>query len=63
MAKGIIYLMSTVVDGLIKIGKTDNFETRLAQAHEKFKDNSLVMEQVEFIDDSLQGRRKVMTSD
>lgn len=31
MAKGIIYLMSTVVDGLIKIGKTEsnNFENRM----------------------------------
>ena len=29
MAKGIIYIMSTVVDGLIKIGKTDNFEKRM----------------------------------
>ncbi|MBQ7304067.1 MAG: acyl-ACP--UDP-N-acetylglucosamine O-acyltransferase [Alphaproteobacteria bacterium] len=44
-------------------GKNDNFETRLAQSHEKFKDNALVMEQVEFIDESLKGRRKVMTSD
>ena len=44
-------------------GKNDNFETRLAQSHDKFKDNALVMEQVEFIDESLKGRRKVMTSD
>lgn len=31
MAKGIIYLMSTCVDGLVKIGKTgiDNFEQRM----------------------------------
>lgn len=29
MAKGTIYLMSTIVDGLIKIGKTDNFENRM----------------------------------
>lgn len=29
MAKGIIYLMSTVVDGLVKIGKTDNYENRM----------------------------------
>lgn len=29
MAKGIIYLMSTVVDGLVKIGKTDNYESRM----------------------------------
>ena len=32
MAKGIIYIMTTAVDGLIKIGKTgrDNFEQRMA---------------------------------
>lgn len=31
MAKGIIYLMTTVVSGLIKIGKTgnDQFENRM----------------------------------
>ena len=29
MAKGIIYLMSTVVDGLIKIGKTTDFDGRM----------------------------------
>lgn len=33
MAKGIIYLMNTCVDGLVKIGKTgiDNFEQRMTQ--------------------------------
>ncbi len=31
MAKGIIYLMSTVVDGLVKIGKTDNYERRMKE--------------------------------
>lgn len=33
MAKGIIYVMSTCVDGLVKIGKTgiDNFEQRMTQ--------------------------------
>ena len=33
MAKGIIYVMTTVVPGLIKIGKTgtDNFESRMYQ--------------------------------
>ena len=32
MAKGIIYLMNTCVDGLVKIGRTgvDNFEQRMA---------------------------------
>ena len=31
MAKGILYVMTTVVDGLIKIGKTgsSNFESRM----------------------------------
>lgn len=29
MAKGIIYIMSSAVEGLIKIGKTDNFESRM----------------------------------
>lgn len=31
MANGIIYLMTTAVDGLIKIGKTDNFEKRMGE--------------------------------
>lgn len=31
MAKGIIYIMSTAVEGLIKIGITDNFERRMSQ--------------------------------
>ncbi len=29
MARGIIYIMSTIVDGLIKIGKTTDFESRM----------------------------------
>lgn len=31
MAKGIIYIMTTTVDGLIKIGKTqaENYENRM----------------------------------
>ncbi len=29
MATGIVYVMSTVVDGLIKIGKTDDFNKRM----------------------------------
>ncbi|MBO7432961.1 MAG: GIY-YIG nuclease family protein [Salinivirgaceae bacterium] len=29
MERGIIYIMSTAVEGLIKIGKTDNFEQRM----------------------------------
>ena len=31
MSKGIIYVMSTAVEGLIKIGITDNFERRMSQ--------------------------------
>lgn len=31
MAKGIIYVMSTAVDGLVKIGKTQDFEKRMTQ--------------------------------
>lgn len=31
MGKGIIYVMSTAVEGLIKIGITDNFERRMGQ--------------------------------
>ncbi|NLQ12748.1 DUF4357 domain-containing protein [Olsenella sp. KGMB02461] len=31
MAKGIIYLMKTVVPGLVKIGKTDNYKERMKE--------------------------------
>ena len=44
-------------------GKEGTFEDRLAQAHEKFKDNEMVMEQVKFIDEALQGRRKIMVAE
>lgn len=44
-------------------GKEDNLETRLAKAKEKFKDNELVMEQIDFIYDGLSGRRKIMTAE
>lgn len=44
-------------------GKEGTFEERLAAAHEKYKDNSLIMEQVKFIDESLEGRRKIMTAE
>lgn len=44
-------------------GKEGTFEDRLAQAHEKFKDNEMVMEQVKFIDGALQGRRKIMVAE
>lgn len=44
-------------------GKEDNFETRLAKAHEKFADNPMIMEQIRFIDEALQGRRDIMVAD
>ena len=44
-------------------GKEGTFEDRLAQAHEKFKDNEMIMEQVKFIDEALQGRRKIMVAE
>ena len=44
-------------------GKEDNFEVRLEKAKDKFKDNDLVIEQIEFICDGLNGRRKVMTAE
>ena len=44
-------------------GKHGSFETRLAEAKEKFKDNSMVMEQIKFIDEALSGRRNVMQAE
>ena len=44
-------------------GKEGSFESRLAEAKEKFKDNSMVMEQLKFIDEALAGRRNVMQAD
>ena len=44
-------------------GKEDNFEIRLEKAKDKFKDNELVVEQIEFICAGLSGRRKVMTAE
>ena len=41
----------------------DNFETRMANAHEKYKDNTMVMEVIEFIDDALKGRRNILTAE
>lgn len=38
----------------------DNFETRLQKAHEKYKDNEMVMEIVDFLTLAEQGRRKAM---
>ncbi len=44
-------------------GKEGNFEERLAAAHEKFKDNEMIMEQVKFIDEAVSGRRNIMTAE
>ena len=44
-------------------GKEDTFDIRVEKAKEKFKDNELVMEQVQFICEGLAGRRKVMTAE
>ena len=44
-------------------GKTGTFEERVKQAHKKFKDNALIMEQIEFIDEALEGRRNIMTAE
>lgn len=44
-------------------GKEGTFEERLEQAKEKFKDNEMVMEQLKFITEGLEGRRKIMMAD
>jgi hypothetical protein len=44
-------------------GKEDTFEVRLEKAKEKFKDNELAMEQIKFISEGLEGRRKIMTAE
>ena len=44
-------------------GKEDNFETRIQKAKEMYKDNEMVMEQLNFIEVSLAGRRNVMIAD
>lgn len=41
-------------------GEEDNFETRLQKAHDKFKDNEMIMEMITFIDEAEKGRRKAM---
>lgn len=43
--------------------KEDNFETRVEKAKEKYKDNAMVMEIVEFIEDAMIGRRNVLTAE
>lgn len=44
-------------------GKTDTFEIRLQKAHEMYKDNEMIMEQIKFIDEALTGRRNIMTAE
>ena len=44
-------------------GKEGTFEERLADAHEKYKDEPMVMEQIKFIDESLGGRRNLLVAD
>ena len=44
-------------------GKEGTFEERLVQAREKYKDNAMVMEQLDWNDDSFDGRRKVINAD
>jgi len=44
-------------------GREGTFDERLAIAHEKYKDNEMIMEQVRFIDEALQGRRNIMTAE
>ncbi len=41
----------------------DNFETRVKKAKEKYKDNALVMEIIEFIEDAMIGRRNILTAE
>ena len=44
-------------------GKTGTFEERLKEAKEKYKDNEMIMEQINFITEGLDGRRKIMTAE
>ena len=44
-------------------GKDATFDERLKLARDKFKDNDMVIEQLDFIDEALAGRRKVMIVD
>ncbi len=44
-------------------GKEGTFDERLVQAKEKYKDNSMIMEQIKFIEEALEGRRKIMTAE
>lgn len=44
-------------------GKQGTFDERVVEAKEKYKDNPMIMEQLEFIDQALIGKRKIMTAD
>jgi len=44
-------------------GKEGTFEERVKLAREKFKDNPMVIEQLDFIDEALVGRRNIMTAE
>ena len=44
-------------------GKDGNFNERVDAAFEKFKDNDMVIEQLNFIKESLQGKRNITTAD
>ena len=43
-------------------GKEDTFEIRIEKARELYKDNEMVIEQLNFINEGLSGRRKIMTA-
>ena len=47
----------------VRIGKEGNFEERVKLARDKFKDNAMVIEQLDFIDQALEGRRNIMTAE
>ena len=44
-------------------GKEGTLEERLSVAKDKYKNNTMIMEQLEFINVSLAGRRKIMTAE
>ena len=44
-------------------GKNGTFVERLAEAHEKYKDDAMIMEMIAFIDEALKGRRNIMTAE
>lgn len=44
-------------------GKSGNFTERLAEAHEKYKDDAMIMEMIAFVDEALKGRRNIMTAE